>query len=56
MICKYCLKDMKENNTCPYCGLSNNKNNVKTNNDVNLSEEEKELKTFFKAYKKPIHF
>ena len=25
MICKYCLKDMKENNTCPYCGLSNNK-------------------------------
>lgn len=55
MKCKYCLKEMSNNDICPYCGISNNKsNNIKTDN--NLSEEEKEIKTFLKANKKPIHF
>lgn len=58
MICKYCLKDMKDNDVCPYCGISSNKNNIKKEVDINstLSEEEKEIKTFFRYFKKPIHF
>jgi len=58
MICRYCLKDMKENDICPYCGISNNKNktNIKNNTDINLTDEEKEIKTFFRVFRKPIHF